>query len=88
MRSETTTAEHQLSYRQGQTPAQQLRREKADVRPSPEERQPPPEVLDYFPSVIPIMSAELNVIETYLGSAVDELLNSVAAEPFANRGED
>jgi hypothetical protein len=33
-----------------------------------------PEVVDDFPKIMPVMQRELDVIETYLGSLLDEFL--------------
>jgi hypothetical protein len=33
-----------------------------------------PEVVDDFPEIMPVLQRELDIIETYLGSLLDELL--------------
>jgi hypothetical protein len=34
-----------------------------------------PEVVNNFPEVVPVTQSELDVIETYLGSLLDDMLN-------------
>jgi hypothetical protein len=34
-----------------------------------------PEVVDDYPEIVPVTQRELDVIETYLGSLLDDLLN-------------
>jgi hypothetical protein len=34
-----------------------------------------PQVVDNFPTVVPVTQRELDVIETYLGSLLDDMLN-------------
>ena len=36
-----------------------------------------PRVLDDFPTLLPVLDRELEVIETYLGASLDELLGSI-----------
>ena len=35
-----------------------------------------PQVVDNFPKVIPVVQRELDVIETYLGKLLDDMLNN------------
>jgi hypothetical protein len=41
-----------------------------------------PDVVDDLPETVPVSVSELNVIETYLGSVIDNLLTGAAAEPL------
>jgi len=48
-------------------------------------RQTVPEVIDDFPDFIPVTSAELDTVETYLSDLVDQLFSRVAEEQPTNR---
>ena len=72
-----------LRFRPGVASPQRPAARRCTRRVPPE--QPTPEVLDDFPDVIPITSTELDVIETYLGGLIGELLGEAAKEPTATK---
>ena len=38
---------------------------------------PVPNVVDDFPEILPVLQRELDIIETYLGATLDQLLNEL-----------
>lgn len=74
MSSELTIARPRLSYRPGWTPVPRLARKKICVRSAGDARQGSTGVVDDLRHSVPIAPAELEVIETYLGSVIDQLL--------------
>lgn len=86
MSSEPRIARTRLSYRSGWKSVQQTPRKKIFVRAPCDERQRSQEVVDDFPQVVPIASTELEAIETYLGSVIDQLLGRVAINASENKG--
>jgi hypothetical protein len=74
-----------LRFRPDVPPPQRPTPRRRGIRRVPPERQSTPEVADDFPDVIPITSTELDVIETYLGRLISQLLGEVAEEPTATK---
>lgn len=89
MSSELTAKRRRPRYRPGVAPPPERRpRANHRIRRLTCNCEQLPQVVDDLPGIVPIGTAELDVIEIYLGDAINRLLGRVANTPTATAGDD
>jgi hypothetical protein len=80
-------ARPRLHFRPGYVPPPQAEGKPKSAPHLASDRQSKPEVIDDFESDIPIGTAELEVLEIYLGHLLDQLFSQTADQPSQDKGE-